>query len=82
MMKLAKQKHDFSDDEIDTFQKAVDNFFVPWVHLTGLEGQTNYIHMLGSGHFKSFLEEWHSLYRYEQQGWESLNMMVTSFWHH
>jgi len=43
----------------------------------------NYIHILGLGHFKSFLEHWHSLYRYdEQQGWESLNVLVSSFWHH
>jgi len=26
MMKLARQRHDFSDNEIDTFQKAVDDF--------------------------------------------------------
>jgi hypothetical protein len=39
----------------------------------GKEGITNYIHMLGSGHIKHYMTIHHNLYKYSQQGWESLN---------
>ncbi len=38
-----------------------------------VEGITNYIHMLSSGHFKYYMEVHKNLYKYSQQGWESLN---------
>jgi hypothetical protein len=34
---------------------------------------TNYIHMLGSGHVKYYMAVHCNLYKYSQQGWESLN---------
>jgi hypothetical protein len=39
----------------------------------GNEGITNYIHMLASGHIKYYMEIHWNLYKYSQQGWESLN---------
>ena len=39
----------------------------------GKEGITNDIHMLGSGHVKYYMSIHRNLYKYSQQGWESLN---------
>ncbi len=39
----------------------------------GKEGVTNYIHMLASGHIKYYMTVYWNLYKYSQQGWESLN---------
>ena len=77
-----QQKSDFSDHDIDTFQSKADNFFRKWLNLVGYDGITNYIHMLGAGHVPYFLTKWHNLNRFSNQGWESYNQMVASFWHH
>jgi len=39
----------------------------------GKEGVTNYIHMLSSGHIQYYMKIHRNLYKYSQQGWESLN---------
>jgi hypothetical protein len=39
----------------------------------GKEGVTNYIHMLSSGHIQYYMKIHRNLYKYPQQGWESLN---------
>jgi hypothetical protein len=42
---------------------------------------TNYIHLLGSGHMKYFLENFGCLYLYSQQGWEALMGKVQAILH-
>jgi hypothetical protein len=74
----ASQHEDYTDEEIKEYQHAADRFFELWVPMTGLDGQSNYIHMIRSGHFRFFLEKWQSLYRYEQEGWEGMNKLVVS----
>jgi hypothetical protein len=76
VMILARKREDFLDQEIDLFQDTADNFFEKWLDLHGVQGLTNYIHMIGSGHFHFYLTEWRNLYRYSQQGWESLNSEI------
>ena len=50
-------------------------FFVAYVEQSGAgkEGVMNYIHMLASGHTKYYMQVHRNLYKYSQQGWESLN---------
>lgn len=44
---------------------------------------TNYIHMLGSSHISYYMKTHGNLYKYSQQGWESLNDKVKlSFFNH
>jgi hypothetical protein len=77
LMEMAGQREDFSDEEIDAFGTHCDDFFELWVDLTGLvEGMTNYIHTIGSGHMTYYLREWRNLYRCSQQGWEALNSLL------
>eukprot|EP00978_Attheya_sp_CCMP212_P042196 scaffold252990_cov63-Attheya_sp.AAC.3 len=61
MMILRKKGEDYTIEEMTEFQGHVD-FFQLWVSLHQQhEGITNYIHMLGSGHVKRYMEEWGNL---------------------
>jgi len=77
-----QQKADFSNQNIDTFQSHADDFFRRWINLTGYDGITNYVHMLGAGHIRYFLMKWKNLNRFQNQGWEAYNAMIAAFWHH
>jgi hypothetical protein len=50
-----------------------------WVDLYGLAGLSNYTHMFTSGHFMWFMEQYRNLHQLSQQGFESMNALVTSF---
>jgi hypothetical protein len=52
MIQVARKHDDFSDAETEQFQDLADNFFLGWIKLHKGDGVTNYIHMLGSGHFQ------------------------------
>jgi hypothetical protein len=80
LMEMAGQREAFLDEEIDAFGTQCDAFFELWVDLTGLEGMTNYIHMIGSGYMTNYLREWRNLYRYSQQGWEALNSLLKNIY--
>jgi len=75
-MELARSREEFSDDDIDAFQKQADTFFALWVDLNGYKGITNYIHMIGAGHLTIYLRIYRNLYHYSQQGWEALNQKI------
>jgi hypothetical protein len=80
VINLARQREDFTDEQIELFQDKADEFFINWIELNNKDGVTNYIHMLGSGHFKHFLTQHRNLYAYSQQGWESLNSLIKQFY--
>ena len=70
----------FSDVEIVHLQKNIDNWYSSWMNLTGIEGMTNCIHLLGSGHITYYLTKYRNLYRYSNQSWERLNKRVKRFY--
>jgi hypothetical protein len=73
------QHKDFSDNDIEDFQDLVDEWFYQYVHLVGLLGITNYIHLLGAGRLYFYLKKWGNLYHSQQQGWEMKNSVIASF---
>ena len=75
---IMTQKEDYSEADIDRFQGYVDAFMKVWVSIGGKRMMTNYFHLLSSGHVKYYMTEWGNLYRYEQEGWESLNALIKS----
>ena len=78
-MGLLRQQENFSDKDINKCQTAIDDFFQDWVSLHGLDGMTNYIHLLGSGYIAEYLFRHQNLYRHSQQGWEAFNALLKSF---
>ena len=78
-MILLRKRDDFSNAEIASYQNHADKFFQAWVRLWQIEGITNYIHMIGSGHIADYLYKWKNLYRYSQQGWEAMNSLIKTF---
>jgi hypothetical protein len=63
----------------------IDAFFAAYVERSGAakEGVTNYIHMLGGKHIHYYMAQYGNLYKYSQQGWESLNeKFKLSFFNH
>ena len=75
-----RKRSSFSDVEIVNLQKNIDNWYRVWISLTGIEGMTNYIHLLGSGHITYYLKKYRNLYRYSNQSWERLNKRVKRFY--
>jgi hypothetical protein len=76
LMTKARQREDFSDEDIDSFDEMCDEFYENWILLNGQKGITNYFHMVGAGHLTYYLRHYRNLYRFSQQGWEALNAML------
>jgi hypothetical protein len=79
MIKL-RSRDDFDDAAVFSFQKDMDEFFQLWVEPWELEGCTNYIHMMSSGHLSACLQKWKNLCRHSQQGWEAFNSLLNTFY--
>jgi hypothetical protein len=80
-MNLLLQHRALSKDEQQLFQDHIDDFFEIWLEIFGLDGMSNYIHLLSSGHILYFLEKYQCLYLYSQQGWEALNNTIQAYIH-
>jgi hypothetical protein len=79
VMVLLRQKEDFTNATIASYQNHADLFFQAWILLWQKEGITNYIHMIASGHIADYLYKWKNLYRFSQQGWEAMNSLIKTF---
>ena len=76
---MRKKDGDYRKEELRSFVEHTDEFFQLWVELYGRQGVTNYIHMIGSGHFEEYMVKWGNLNKYSQQGWEALNALIKLF---
>ena len=76
IMDKLRQKIDFTHTEVVELQKMIDDWYNTWINITGREGMTNYIHMLGAGHVTYYIIKHGSLYKYSNQSWERLNKRV------
>ena len=79
-MNILRQKEDYTDDTIIEFQKNIDVMYKLMIRISGLSFITNYIHLLGSGHITYFMYKYKNMYRYSNQGWESLNSLIKVFY--
>jgi hypothetical protein len=81
LMDVARKRDYFEDQDVEDFQDQADEWFFRWHALHGRDGMTNYIHLLSSGHLAFYLREWGNLWKYSQQGWESLNSLMKSVYY-
>ncbi len=74
-IRILRKKSEYTNDDIARFQELIDDFFLSYIEDSGAgkEGVTNYLHMLASGHIKYYMTVHRNLYKFSQQGWESLN---------
>jgi hypothetical protein len=80
VIEMMCKKEDFLDKEIDIFDDVCYKFYVGWLKIAnGRDGITNYIHMFGAGHLTYYLKHYHNLNWYSQQGWESMNSLLKTF---
>jgi hypothetical protein len=79
---MVQKREDFTDEEIKECQEYSDKFYALRIQLFGFDGITNYIHMVGAGHFKHYLIKYCNLYWFSQQGWEAYNHLIKSFFYH
>jgi hypothetical protein len=78
VMEAARQREDFSDEDIEDFQNLADDWYDKWVTMFGRDGITNYTHIVSSGHLAFYMTTWRNLYKYSQQGWEAYNSLIKS----
>jgi hypothetical protein len=81
LMEVAKKRDYFEIADVEEFQDQADEWFLKWHALHGYDGMTNYIHLISSGHLAFYLREWGNLWKYSQQGWESLNSLMKSVYY-
>ncbi len=80
-MQVLTRHRNLTPEEKEFVQANFDDYFELWVEIFGRDGQSNYIHMIGSGHIEYFLDKYDCLYLYSQQGWEALNNTIQAFIH-
>lgn len=80
LWKLIEQRSDYVDEDIDLLHILCNRFMNHWMDLMGSEHMTNYIHIIGSGHLTFFAAKYRNLYRFSQQGWESLNQLLKHYY--
>jgi hypothetical protein len=84
-MRILQKRSEYTESDINEFQLKINDFFVAYIEESGagIEGVTNYIHMLRSGHIAYYMKSHGNLYKFSQQGWESLNeKFKLSFFNH
>jgi hypothetical protein len=80
LWKLIEQREDFSDNDVDKLHIMCNKFMCQWMELLGADHMTIHIHIIGSGHLTYFACKYRNLYRYSQQGWESLNQLLKHYY--
>jgi hypothetical protein len=75
---ILRQPQEYTNEDIQNFQNKIESFYTAYVETSGAgkEGITKYIHMLGSSHVAYYMKHHRNLYKFSQQGWESLNEKV------
>ena len=76
---VQKKDGEYTNKELKQYEKDAAIFGNLWIDLHQEKGMTNYIHMIVAGHILEYMKEWRNLYRYSQQGWESLNLLIKQF---
>ena len=79
MVILSKKEDNYTNDKLRMFQDKMNIFWILWVELHQQRRQTNYINIAIAGHVLEYMIDWGNLYRFSQQGWESLNSLIKRF---
>jgi threonyl-tRNA synthetase len=81
MWNCIKRKEDFTERGLVVLHKYTATFMHQWVDLCAGKHMTNYIHVQGAGHLTYAAKNYGNLYRFLQQGWESLNKLIKHYYY-
>ena len=73
---------EFSAEELEAYRANEVAFFTGVVREHGGEVVSNYMHMIGAGHFHDFMQRYGGLKKYSNDGWEALNADLQWWFHH
>lgn len=76
MIVMRKKEGNYTKTELLNFRYFMNQFATNFTHVFGCKMFTNIFHMICVGHVADYMSEWGNLYRYSQQGWESLNSLL------
>lgn len=79
IMDMLQMHDDIDENVINDLENKIGLFADDWIASAGLDGMTNYVHYLISGHILYFLRLHKNLYRYSQQGWEAMNSWLKTY---
>ena len=66
----------FLFDEMCNYQLLADSFLENYNHLAGRDGILDYMHLHKAGHCAYFLLLYGNVYKYSQQGYETVNEVM------
>jgi hypothetical protein len=76
-----ERKEELTEKDILVLHKYTATFINQWMELCEGKHMSNYIHVLGAGHLSYFAKNYGNLYRFLQQGWESLNKLIKHYYY-
>jgi hypothetical protein len=80
LWKPIEKRSEFTDEDIDDLHIMSNKFMGHLMDILGAVHMTNYIPIIGSGHLTFFAKKYKNLYRFSQQGWESLNQLLKHYY--
>jgi hypothetical protein len=82
MWEWIERKEEYTESDIQKLHKLTATFMNQWIDLTDGKHMTNYIHVVGAGRLTYFAKHYGNLYRFSQQGWESLNKLIKHYYYY
>jgi len=79
LMVLYRKREDLTDVEIAKADDLAQETYHRLLTAFTAKALTNYFHMIGSGHITAYLRKYRNLYRYSNQGFESVNHLIKRF---
>ena len=81
VLKFMNRRTFFDESTIQEFQSLADEYSAMWRNITGRDGQTNYEHIIDTGHLSHYFRKYGNLYRFSQQGFEAMMSRVKCIYH-
>jgi hypothetical protein len=77
-MDILTCSEDYTEDTVETLVTHMDKSYTTWINdIAGMKGVTHYFHYYGSGHILWLISHYGNLWRYRNEGVESLNGILS-----
>jgi hypothetical protein len=80
VMGILSEKREFTDEKIKGIQFLIDSWFQNWNLLWSVDGCTNYLHLLSSGHMTEFVYKWRNLHRFPSRVGKNSTHVFSTFY--